>query len=79
VASKELNSAAAIIRPPGHHAEPDEAMGFCLFNNVAIAASYLLNENVNNATSTINSVFIKSFVLLIGYLFTTLFMVLPCE
>ncbi|XP_045789101.1 histone deacetylase 5-like [Trifolium pratense] len=45
VASKELNSAAAIIRPPGHHAEPDEAMGFCLFNNVAIAASYLLNEN----------------------------------
>ncbi|KAK2371149.1 histone deacetylase [Trifolium repens] len=45
VASKELNSAAAIIRPPGHHAEPDEAMGFCLFNNIAIAASYLLNEN----------------------------------
>ncbi|WJX95592.1 histone deacetylase [Trifolium repens] len=45
VASKELSSAAAIIRPPGHHAEPDEAMGFCLFNNVAIAASYLLNEN----------------------------------
>jgi hypothetical protein len=79
VASKELNAAAAIIRPPGHHAQPDEAMGFCLFNNVAIAASYLLNENVNNATSTINSVFIKSFVLLIGYLFTTLFMVLPCE
>ncbi|WCJ35845.1 histone deacetylase 5 [Euphorbia peplus] len=44
VAVGELNSAAAIVRPPGHHAEHDEAMGFCLFNNVAVAASYLLDE-----------------------------------
>ncbi|KAJ4824081.1 Histone deacetylase 5 [Turnera subulata] len=44
VAKGELNSAAAIVRPPGHHAEHDEAMGFCLFNNVAVAASYLLDE-----------------------------------
>ncbi|KAK9926116.1 hypothetical protein M0R45_023363 [Rubus argutus] len=44
VAKGEVDSAVAIIRPPGHHAEEDEAMGFCLFNNVAIAASYLLNE-----------------------------------
>ncbi len=29
----------AIVRPPGHHAEPDESMGFCLINNIAIAAA----------------------------------------
>ncbi|PKA59852.1 Histone deacetylase 5 [Apostasia shenzhenica] len=46
VAKGDLNSAIAIVRPPGHHAEANEAMGFCLFNNVAIAASYLLNNRV---------------------------------
>jgi acetoin utilization deacetylase AcuC-like enzyme len=34
------NSVFAFVRPPGHHAEPDRGMGFCLFNNVAIAAAY---------------------------------------
>lgn len=34
----DVKNAIAIVRPPGHHAEPDKAMGFCLFNNVCVAA-----------------------------------------
>ncbi|KAF9213398.1 Histone deacetylase hda1 [Podila verticillata] len=41
VATGEVLNGVAIVRPPGHHAEPDEAGGFCLYNNVAIAARYL--------------------------------------
>lgn len=38
------NKAMAAIRPPGHHAERGTAMGFCYFNNVAIAADYLIRS-----------------------------------
>jgi acetoin utilization deacetylase AcuC-like enzyme len=37
-----VSSAVALLRPPGHHAERDRAMGFCLINNIAVAAEHLI-------------------------------------
>ncbi|MBW8004000.1 MAG: histone deacetylase, partial [Planctomycetes bacterium] len=43
ILSDRFNNAFAFVRPPGHHAEADRAMGFCLFNNAAIAAQYAIH------------------------------------
>lgn len=42
ILSGESRSGVGVIRPPGHHAECDEAYGFCFYNNTALAAKYAL-------------------------------------
>jgi len=46
VIHNDADNAFAIVRPPGHHAEPDRAMGFCLFNNIVIGARVAIEEGM---------------------------------
>lgn len=44
VAGRQLKNAIAVIRPPGHHAECNRPMGFCIFDNVSISAKVCMKE-----------------------------------
>ena len=44
VQNKNFSNAFCAVRPPGHHAEKNKAMGFCIYNNVAVGANYLINK-----------------------------------
>jgi acetoin utilization deacetylase AcuC-like enzyme len=45
VMARQAKNAFCAVRPPGHHAEPDRAMGFCLFNNVVIGAKHAMKKH----------------------------------
>jgi acetoin utilization deacetylase AcuC-like enzyme len=54
VASGDMSSAFCGVRPPGHHAESGRAMGFCLFNNIAVGAAHALEEHGLNKVAIID-------------------------
>ncbi len=54
VMNKEFDNAFCVVRPPGHHAEKEQAMGFCVFNNVAIGATYLMEKYKMNKVAIID-------------------------
>ena len=51
---KEFKNAFCAVRPPGHHAEKDKAMGFCIYNNVAVGANYLIEKYKYNKVAIID-------------------------
>ena len=54
VQSKEFQNAFCAIRPPGHHAEKNKAMGFCIYNNVAVGTQYLLDKYKLNKVAIVD-------------------------
>ena len=54
VVSKEFKNVFCPVRPPGHHAEKDKAMGFCIYNNVAVGAHYLIEKYKLNKIAIID-------------------------
>ena len=54
VQNKEFKNAFCAVRPPGHHAEKNKAMGFCIYNNVAIGANYLIEKYKYNKIAIID-------------------------
>ena len=54
VNSGKFKNTFCSVRPPGHHAESNKAMGFCIYNNVAVGAAYLLNHYKYNKVAIVD-------------------------
>ena len=54
VQNKDFKNAFCAVRPPGHHAEKEKAMGFCIYNNVAVGANYLIEKYKYNKVAIID-------------------------
>jgi acetoin utilization deacetylase AcuC-like enzyme len=54
VENKEFKNAFCAVRPPGHHSEKEKSMGFCIYNNVAVGAHYLLEKYKFNKVAIID-------------------------
>ena len=54
IQNKEFKNAFCAVRPPGHHAEKEKAMGFCIYNNVAVGANYLIEKYKYNKVAIID-------------------------
>ena len=54
VQNKEFKNAFCAVRPPGHHAEKEKAMGFCIYNNVAVGTNYLIEKYKYNKVAIID-------------------------
>jgi acetoin utilization deacetylase AcuC-like enzyme len=54
VQNNEFKNAFCAVRPPGHHAEKNKAMGFCIYNNVAVGANYLIDKYKLNKIAIID-------------------------
>ncbi len=54
VQKNEFKNAFCAVRPPGHHAEKEKAMGFCIYNNVAVGANYLIEKYKYNKIAIID-------------------------
>ena len=54
VQNNEFKNAFCAVRPPGHHAEKEKAMGFCIYNNVAVGANYLIEKYKYNKVAIID-------------------------